>query len=115
MVTAATRIKPRSQSTPADDERAIVILLIDDDPDCRALIRDSIAQCKVTNRVYETSNGQEAIDFLHRRGPFANAPRPGLIYLDIEMPGMDGQETLRRIKADPLFRDIPVVMMTGVT
>jgi len=78
-------------------------------------VRDTIAQCKVTNRVYEASNGREALDFLNRRGAFADAPRPGLIYLDIEMPGMDGQETLRQIKADPSLRDIPVVMMTGVT
>ncbi len=93
----------------------ITILLVDDDPDCRLLIRDAIAECKVSNSVFEAGNGQEALDFLHRRGRHADAPRPGLIYLDIEMPGMDGQEALRRIKADPSLRDIPIVMMTGVS
>src|SRR4030095_7646343 len=92
----------------------ITILLVDDDPDCRLLIRDAIAACKVSNSVYEASNGMEALEFLKRRGKFAGAPRPGLIYLDLEMPGMDGQATLKAIKADPELRDIPVVMMTGV-
>ncbi|MEA2710448.1 MAG: two-component system, response regulator [Phycisphaerales bacterium] len=92
----------------------ITILLVDDDPDCRLLIRDAIAECKVSNAVYEVANGAEALEFLRRRGKYANAPRPGLVYLDLEMPGMNGQETLKAIKADPDLRDIPVVMMTGV-
>ena len=96
------------------DASPITILLVDDDPDCRLLIRDAIAECKVSNSVYEASNGMEALEFLQRRGKFADAPRPGLIYLDLEMPGMDGQATLKAIKADPQLRDIPVVMMTGV-
>ena len=92
----------------------ITILLVDDDPDCRLLIRDAIAECKVSNAVFEVANGAEALEFLKRRGKHAHAPRPGLIYLDLEMPGMNGQETLKAIKADPDLRDIPVVMMTGV-
>jgi two-component system response regulator len=92
----------------------ITILLVDDDPDCRLLIRDAIAECKVSNAVYEVANGAEALEFLKQRGKHAKAPRPGLIYLDLEMPGMNGQETLKAIKADPDLRDIPVVMMTGV-
>src|SRR5436189_6298025 len=88
--------------SPKVDEN-ITILLVDDDPDCRMLIRDAINECKVSNSIYECSNGKEALEFLKRRGPWAgkNAPRPGLIYLDLEMPGMNGQETLRAIKADP--------------
>ena len=97
------------------DSQPITILLVDDDPDCRMLIRDAIAECKVSNAVFEVCNGREALEFLTRRGPYANAPRPGLIYLDIEMPEMNGQEALRAIKADPNLRDIPVVMMTGVS
>lgn len=96
------------------DGQPIAILIVDDDPDCRLLIRDAIAQCKVSNDVHEVSNGQEALDFLHRRGKYASAPAPGLIFLDLEMPGMDGQAALKQIKADPSLRHIPVVMMTGV-
>ena len=97
-----------------DQSDCITILLVDDDPDCRLLIRDAITECKVSNSVFEVSNGREALDFLKRRAPFSHAPRPGLIYLDLEMPGLNGQETLKAIKADPELRDIPVVMMTGV-
>jgi CheY-like chemotaxis protein len=97
------------------NDQPITILLVDDDPDCRMLIRDAIAECKVSNDVHEVCNGREALEFLHRRGKYANAPRPGLIYLDIEMPSMDGQATLKEIKASCHLRDIPVVMMTGVS
>src|SRR5262245_9534399 len=96
------------------NDRPIVILLVDDDADCRMLIRDAIAECKVGNDVREVSSGEAALEFLQRRGAHANAPRPGLIYLDIEMSGIDGLETLRRIRADEKLREIPVVMMTGV-
>jgi len=113
------KASPKSQgsedlSITCNDE-PITILLVDDDEDCRTLIRDAISECKVSNDVHEVRNGREALDFLRRRGQFANAPRPGLVYLDIEMPGMDGQETLRQIRANPEFREIPVVMMTGVS
>jgi CheY-like chemotaxis protein len=64
--------------------------------------------------VFEAGNGIEALEFLNRAENDAEAPRPGLIFLDIEMPGMDGLATLRKIKATPHLRDIPVVMMTGV-
>src|SRR4051812_17714814 len=107
--------KAKLTLTSGEDGRAITILLVDDDPDCRMLIRDAIDESHVSNAVFETSNGAEALDFLKRRGKFADAPRPGLIYLDLEMPGMDGQTALRHIKADPELRDIPVVMMTGVS
>lgn len=97
------------------NNQPITILLVDDDPDCRMLIRDAIAECKVSNSVIEACNGKEAIEFLYRQGKNQDAPRPGLIYLDIEMPEMNGQETLKQIKSHPDLRDIPVVMMTGVS
>src|SRR5260221_13951160 len=76
----------------------VTILLVDDDAECRMGIRDAISECKVSNDVHEARNGREALDFLHRRGAFANAPRPGLVYLDIEMPGLDRQSVLCEIK-----------------
>src|ERR1035437_830729 len=93
----------------------VTILLVDDDPDCRTLIRDAIAHGKLENPVCEVASGEEALAFLRRQGQYADAPRPGLIYLDIEMPGIGGQETLRTIRSNPAFADIAVVMMTGVT
>ena len=93
----------------------VVILLVDDDADCRQLIRDAIETGKLDNPVHEVSSGEEALAFLNRQGEYVDAPRPGLIYLDIEMPGMNGQETLKAIRQDPRFSDIAIVMMTGVT
>ena len=97
------------------DAQPVVILLVDDDPDCRLLIRDAIEHGKLDNPVYEVDSGEEALAFLNRSGHYADAPRPGLVYLDIEMPGMGGQEALKRIRQDPRFSDIAIVMMTGVT
>jgi two-component system response regulator len=91
----------------------IVILLVDDDPDCRMLIRDAIEECKVGNEVHEAANGEEALIYL-RQCEQAGKPMPGLIYLDVEMPGLNGLETLEKIRNDPALLDIPVVMMTGV-
>ena len=102
----------RGQFLITRNDAPITILLVDDDPDCRMLIRDAISGCKVSNDVHEVCNGLEALQFLRKQGPFASAPRPGLIYMDIEMPGMDGLETLRQIKADPRLHKMPVIMLT---
>jgi CheY-like chemotaxis protein len=107
-----TQLSARRNQRP---QESVTILLVDDDADCRMLIRDAISECKVSNSVFEAANGQEALQFLRRQGEWAHAPRPGLIYLDIEMPGMSGLELLKQIKDDPNLREIPVVMMTGVS
>ena len=100
---------------PPPDPGSLVILLVDDDPDCRLLMRDALAECKVKNIVYEVSSGESAVEFLERGEKYLNMPRPALIYLDVEMPGgINGIETLRRIRAKKEFRDIPIVMMTGL-
>jgi CheY-like chemotaxis protein len=96
----------------------LTILLVDDDEDCRTLVRDAIAACKINNAVVEARDGEEALRVLrdaHCGGGGKGLPRPGLIYLDIEMPKLDGIETLRQIRSDPALCDIPVVMMTGVS
>ena len=73
-----------------EPKNSLTILLVDDDDDCRMLVRDAIAECKISNSVFEARNGQEALDML-KRVKSEGMPRPGLIYLDIEMPGLDGQ------------------------
>ncbi|HWE96981.1 MAG TPA: response regulator [Tepidisphaeraceae bacterium] len=108
-------IEQRKKHGPLDhlagEGEPAVVLLVDDDPDCRMLARDAIARCSAGCRVYEAGDGREALEFLRRPG----APRPGLIFLDIEMPGMDGQAALRAIRSDPAFREVPVVMMSGLS
>lgn len=93
--------------------RPISILLVDDDPDCRLLIRDAIAEGKIHNEIIEATNGREALHLLRTRADAGTLP--GLIYLDIEMPHLNGIETLKCIKADPQLKHIPVVMMTGLS
>ena len=92
----------------------IIILVVDDDPDCRLLIREAIDECRGRHEVHEVCDGQAALDFVFQQGRHADAPRPSLIYLDIEMPGLTGQEVLAAIKSSPRHRDIPVVMLTGM-
>lgn len=108
----------RSEGGPAglpEPVSKLAVLLVDDDPDCRLLLKDAIADGDVATEVHEVSSGLEAMDFLNRRGRYASAPRPSLIFMDVEMPGPSGLQTLKMIKSDPALADIPVVMMTGVS
>ncbi len=91
------------------------VLLVDDDDDWRGVMRELLSSASEPFDVRDVANGTDAIDFLHQRGGFANAPRPDLIYLDLEMPGDSGTDVLDQIKSSPQFKDIPVVMLTGVS
>jgi CheY-like chemotaxis protein len=90
----------------------VEILLVEDDPGDVLITREAIESSKVANRLSVVSNGEEALQFLQREGSFADAPRPGLILLDLNLPRLDGREVLARIKADPDLRRIPVVVLT---
>lgn len=91
---------------------AIEILLIEDSPSDANLTMQSLQQAKITNRLHWVEEGEAAMDFLYRRGNYADAPRPDLIVLDLNLPGMDGQEILAEVKADADLRRIPVVILT---
>lgn len=91
------------------------ILLVDDDADCRMLIRDAIGERADTYVIYEACNGVEALDLLSRKGGPDQDELPGLIFMDVEMPILGGLDTLKRIKSDPRLKHIPIVMMTGVS
>jgi two-component system response regulator len=88
------------------------ILLIEDNPDHVELILKALRNNNILNEVHVTGNGEEALDFLYQRGNYADAPRPGLVLLDIKLPGVDGIEVLRLVKADVKLNQIPVVMLT---
>src|SRR3954463_13596658 len=88
--------------------------MADDDADDRLLAQDALTETQLANDLHFVENGEELLDYLHRRGRFnkGNAPRPGLILLDLNMPRKDGREALREIKLDPELRRIPVVVLT---
>jgi len=95
--------------------KPIVILMADDDADDRLLAKDALSECRLANDLHFVENGEDLMDYLHHRGKHAQAgqaPRPGLILLDLNMPRKDGREALREIKNDPDLRRIPVVVLT---
>lgn len=91
------------------------ILIAEDDPDDRLLTREAFSESRLPNRVDFVHDGEELLDYLHHRPPYDDAqryPLPGLILLDLNMPRMDGRETLCALKADPLLCHIPVIMLS---
>jgi CheY-like chemotaxis protein len=95
--------------------KPIVILLADDDEEDRMLACDALAESRLSNDITCVTDGEDLMDYLQRRGKYAppvDAPRPGLILLDLNMPKKDGREALREIKSDPELRQISVVVLT---
>lgn len=91
----------------------ITILLVEDDPADQKLIKVSLESQLVANDLYVVNTGEEGMDFLHQRGDYSSVvPRPDLILLDLNMPGMGGKEFLKRIKDDKNLKQIPVVIVT---
>jgi CheY-like chemotaxis protein len=89
--------------------------MADDDADDRLLAKDALTECRLANDLYFVEDGEELLEYLQRRGKYtalADAPRPGLILLDLNMPKKDGREALKEIRADPELRKIPVVVLT---
>jgi len=97
-----------------DKAKPVTILLADDDSDDRMLARDALAESRLANDLRFVQDGEELMDYLYRRNKYSNeeAPRPGLILLDLNMPKKDGREALREIKSDPNLRHIPIVVLT---
>ena len=91
------------------------ILLVDDNENDVELTKRALTQYHLVNEIHVARDGAEALDFLHRRGPFARRPAadPAVILLDIKMPLIDGVEVLRTLKGDPRLQLIPVVMLTS--
>jgi CheY-like chemotaxis protein len=91
------------------------MLLVEDSPEDRTATLRAFKKVGLTNPVYCCVNGDDALDFLYRRGQYADsvsAPRPGVILLDLNMPGTDGREVLFDIKNNNDLRTIPVVILT---
>ena len=92
--------------------KPIEILLVEDNPGDVVLMNEALQEAKVANDLHVARDGVEALAFLHRDDPYATAPRPDLILLDLNLPRKDGREVLAEIKADPTLHSIPVVVLT---
>lgn len=92
--------------------RPIKILLVEDNPGDVRLILETLKENKLRNNLDVVEDGVEALAFLGREGKYADAPRPDLILLDLNLPKKDGREVLAEIKADENLRRIPVVILT---
>lgn len=89
--------------------------MADDDEEDLLLAKRALEACRLANDLHCVRNGEELLDYLYRRGKYAElatSPRPGLILLDLNMPRKDGREALQEIKADPELRYIPIVILT---
>ena len=90
----------------------IDVLLVEDDPGDVLLIREAFEDNKVHNRLHVVPDGVEALTFLRQEGEHADAPRPDLVLLDLNLPRKDGREVLAEVKTDERLQQIPVVVLT---
>jgi chemotaxis family two-component system response regulator Rcp1 len=92
--------------------KRIQILLVEDNPDDVLLTAEVLRETRIPSDLHVAMDGEEAMDFFHRRDPFADAPVPDLVLLDLNLPKKDGRQVLVELKADPRLRRIPVIVLT---
>jgi CheY-like chemotaxis protein len=90
----------------------VEILLVEDNPADVRLTREALRRGRVANTLHVVDDGDKALAFLRREGEYADAPRPGLVLLDLNLPGLDGRDVLAEVKADPSLRRVPVIVLT---
>ena len=98
--------------TTPDPIKVIDVLLVEDDPGDVLMTREAFEHYKIRNKLHVVSDGEEAVQFLRREGEYADAVRPDLILLDLNLPRVDGREVLALVKGDEKLRSIPVVVLT---
>ncbi|MEH1822787.1 MAG: response regulator [Nostoc sp.] len=95
--------------------RPIEVLLVEDSPSDANLTIKGFSNAQIANNLHWVEDGESAINYLREQEEFTNVPRPDLILLDLNLPGMDGREVLTEIKSDPNLKSIPVVIITTST
>ena len=98
-----------------EQKRIVPILVADDDPDDRMLAKEAFEESRLHNPVHFFEDGADLMDYLKRRGDYADRPvhpKPGLILLDLNMPKLSGREALEQIKSDPELGTCPIVILT---
>jgi CheY-like chemotaxis protein len=95
-----------------DTGRPAVVLMVEDDEGDVRLTREALRDCRIANELHVVGDGEAAMAFLRREGPYAGAPRPDLVLLDLNLPRKSGHEVLAEIRADPVLHTIPVTILT---
>lgn len=95
-----------------NSNKPLVILMADDDEDDRFLVKEAFEENRLSNPLYTVEDGEQLLDYLHRRNGYENAELPGFILLDLNMPRKSGFEALQEIKSHPDLKRIPVVILT---
>src|SRR5690554_4255630 len=91
---------------------SVEILLVEDSPTDALMTREALESAPFIDRLHTVEDGVAAMAFLRRQGRYANAPRPGLVLLDLNLPRKSGREVLQEIKSDPDLRMIPVIVLS---
>ena len=98
--------------SPVTNARPVEILLVEDSPTDVLFATEALQQAKLINNLHVVKDGVAALEFLEQKGTYADAPRPDLILLDLNLPRKDGRQVLAEIKASPILKLIPVVVLT---
>ena len=94
------------------EQPRFVILLAEDEPADAHLVKTALTENEIPADLHHVVDGVDALEFLHKKGPYQNVPKPDLILLDLNMPRMNGREFLAAAKADDVLDSIPVVVLT---
>ncbi|MBI6546791.1 MAG: response regulator [Cyanobacteria bacterium NC_groundwater_1444_Ag_S-0.65um_54_12] len=89
------------------------LLLVEDNPADAELVRVGLDESSIPTKLSVVQNGEEALAFVRRQAPYTEAERPDLILLDLNLPKIDGRQVLRELKADPAYKQIPIVVLTS--
>lgn len=93
--------------------RPVDILLVEDNPGDVRLTGEAFKDGRIANTLYVVNDGVAALDFLHQRGDYADAPRPHIVLLDLNLPRKSGDEVLRELRSDPELEQLPVIVLSG--
>jgi len=96
----------------AHEGAAINVLLVEDDPGDVLITREALSAAKILHNLEVVDNGEAAVAFLRQEGAYVDAPRPDLVFLDLNLPRLDGREVLAMVKSDEMLRRIPIVVLT---
>lgn len=90
-----------------------VLLLVEDNPGDVRLLEETFSDADIANTLHTVTDGEAALDFINQRGEYEDAPRPGIVLLDLKLPKVDGEDVLHKVKHHPKLDDVPVIVLTG--